>query len=676
MNLVFKNINQCYIMQIDFLRDEGLKIKTRIRFNKEKIKRVIIAVIISLFIEIFICNFPAFRTMFTKKNLQKDFKIDGNTVIISNINERVTSINFYYPKELTDKITYKIKYMAEDTSDVVALREKVILKDDKHYIHFDTHTACKTIQVDLLTENKLSYEKIVLNQVNFNINIYRLFFIFATAIFFVKVKDKSIFKTEYNKDSKLQNYRFTLNLITMCAFVFIYIIYQYSFDGLTIKPEDIPRDDSILMQTEAIMNGQIELLEKPTEELKNMENPYDHVKRSAEGIWYLYDVAYYDGAYYNYFGIAPIITLVLPFRFITGIYLHTYLFNFVFVLGIALSLASLYKKLINKFIKKVSLCNYYLGYYAIFLGANIFTLLRGAKYDIVVTSGIMFLLIAMNLAISIYDKPKWKYLKLIFLGLSTGLIVLSKPNLIVYYPIIILLILNSMKEVKTKDKIKDGLFIAIPLGTLAIFQMILNYIRFDNILEFGAKYQLTSFNMISCMSITFGKIIGGILEYVFRAPIINPLKFPFVFVNKETSLVSMNEVCYENRLVGLVGIAILVIYLFKNCILKEEKELKYFINTGIIVSIIAMIVSTCFGGICEAYAIDFKIILCIGAVLLFLKAIEKDEENEILSKGYLIACIITIVMMVGIGLTTEVDFLTNYTSNVTVFFKNIFEFWI
>lgn len=659
-----------------FLKRRGIKIKTKIKFDKEKIKRVVLAIIISIFIEIFICNFPSFRTMFTNKDLQKEFKIDGNTIIISDINERITSINFYYPAKLADKITYKVKYIAEDTSDVVTLREKVILKDDEHYIHFDTHTACKTIQVDILTENELNFEKIILNHVNFKMNIYRLFFIFVAAIFFIKIKDKSIFKVEYDKNSKVHNYRFVLNLITFCAFVFIYIIYQYNFESLTIEPADIPKDDSILMQAEALANKQIKLLEEPTEELKNMENPYDHVKRSVDGVGYLYDVAYYDGAYYNYFGIAPIITLVLPFRLLTGKYLHTFIFNFVFIFGIAISLYSLYKKLINKYINKISLCNFYLGYYAIFIGANILTLLRGAKYDIVVTSGIMFLLIAMDLAISIYDNPKWEYLKLSLLGLSTGLIVLSKPNLIVYYPIILLLVLDSMKNLKLKDKMADGIFIAIPLGILAIFQMILNYVRFDSILEFGAKYQLTSFNMISCMSITFGKVIGGILEYVFRTPNINPVKFPFVFVNRETSLVSMNEVCYENRLVGLIGIVILIIYFFKNYILKDEKELKYFINTGIIVSILAMIVATCFGGICEAYSIDFKLILCIGAVLLFLKAIEKDEENEILNKGYLIACIITIILMIGIGLTTEVDFLTNYTSDVTVFFKNIFEFWL
>ena len=257
----------------------------------------------------------------------------------------------------------------------------------------------------------------------------------------------------------------------------------------------------------------------------------------------------------------------------------------------------------------VSLCNYYLGYYAILFGSNVFTLLRGAKYDIVVTSGIMFILIAMNLSMSLYENYKLKYLKMILLGLSIGFIVLSKPNLIVYYLLIGWLLFNSMKELNTKEKIKDIVIISIPLGILAIFQMYLNYVRFDSIFEFGAKYQLTSFNMTSCMSITFGKVIGGLLQYIFRTPNINPMKFPFVFVNKDTSLVSMNEVCYENRLVGLIGIAILVIYLFKNYILKDEKELKHFINIEMIICILAMIIATSFGGICEAYSIDLNLYL-------------------------------------------------------------------
>ena len=343
--------------------------------------------------------------------------------------------------------------------------------------------------------------------------------------------------------------------------------------------------------------------------------------------------------------------------------------------GLAISLSMLYKKLVNKYIKKISLFNFYLGFYAIFFGTNFLTLFRGAKYDIVVSSGIMFLLISMNIAMSIYKNLKYKYIKLILLGITLSLVVLSKPNFIVYYLIVLYLLLDSMKKMTIKEKLIDSIFILVPLGGFAIFQMIFNYLRFDNIFEFGAKYQLTSFNMIYCMSFTFGKIFAGIVEYVFRIPSLNPLVFPFVFINTETSLVSINEVCYENRLIGLIAIPILWIYMFTKNILKTNKNLSNFIRLILTVSLISIILNSCLGGICEAYSIDFKLMLCIGAIILLLKHIENKNQDKDANKVFLILCLATILILLPIGLTTERNFLIDLRSSCTVFFKNIFEFW-
>ncbi len=554
----------------------------------------------------------------------------------------------------------------------------MILENQKQYINLDTHSKCKDIQIDLLTNSEISVENITINKSNFNISVVRLFILFIILILIIKIKDESIYKTEYDFDSKKQNDIFLLNLGVFFVFIMIYTILQFNSDSLLIKKEDIDKEDALTMQTESFINGKIALDYEPSKELKEMENPYDSVKRDKEGIQYLYDVAYYNGSYYNYFGVAPILTTILPFRLITGMYTHTYMFNLVYILGILLSTYALYKKLIKRYINKISLCNFYLGYYAIIFGSNIFTLLRGLKYDIVVTCGIMFLLISINLAMSIYENKKYKYIKLVLLGITTALIVLSKPNLISYYLLIVLFLLYSTKEIKSiKEKIKDGICIAVPLGILAVFQMILNYLRFDSILEFGAKYQLTGFNMNYCMNITFGKIYAGILEYLLKLPSIRPFEFPFIFVNTTTSLTSVNEVCYENRLVGLISIPILWIFLFRGNILRKSKnkELKLFTNLCIIISFVTMALSTCFGGICEAYSIDFKLILCINAIILLLKLVEQNENKIEVSRLFLILCLATIIIMIPISLTTELNLLTNLTSALTVFFKNMFEFW-
>ncbi len=644
----------------------------------KKYKTIFISILITLFIEIFICNYGFFRTLLIGNvNLEKEYKIEDNSIIIDDIDARVTSINFEYNNKLTDKVTYTVYYTSEENSSIIEINGKLILENGKHYINFDTHSKCQNIQVKYLTESDLQFKRILLNHPNINISLIRILIIFSITFFGMLVKNKKIYKIEYNSNSRCQEIAFLIVLLLICVSAFLYIIKQYETESFWVSKEEIDKEDSILMQTEAIVNGQVRLMEEPSEELKSMQNPYDSVQRDNTGVPYLYDVAYYNGSYYNYFGIAPIIVLILPFRLITGNYTHTYIFNMFFMVIEIFTLYLLYKKLINRYIKKVSLCNFYLGFYAILLGSNTFTLLRGAKYDIVLTCGIAFLLISINLAISIYNNQKTKYLKLVLLGITTGLIVLSKPNLIVYYVFILALCLMSMRKLNFKDKIKDSLFIFIPLGMLAIFQMILNYVRFDNIFEFGAKYQLTGFNMISCMSVTFGKIYAGLVEYFFKFPFINPLRFPFVFINTDVSHVSINEVCYENRLFGLIAIPILYSYFLKSNIMKKAKdpELNFFIEMGIITSIFSIIINTCLGGICEAYSIDFKLILSIGAILMLLKWIELDEFNEDKNSIFLILCVATIIIMLPISLTTERNFLVDFSSDTTAFLKNIFEFW-
>ena len=639
-----------------------------------KYKVAIISIIVAILIEIFVCNFSFFRTLLIgNTNLSKKYSMTENKIKISNIDTRVTSIYFEYDNELIDKITYNLSYQAEGNSDVIELNPKVILMDDKQYINFDTHSNCKEIEVNFLTENDLKIKNVFLNHPNFNFSILRVFIFFVVSIFVLKIKNGSLYKTEYDPDSKSQNGIFLTNLIVMCSFIFIYIICQLNFENLFIYKNNINKSDSVLMQTEALVNGQVKLMEEPSKELKEMKNPYDNIKRDNDGVNYLYDVAYYNGNYYNYFGIAPIITSILPFRLITGGYTHTAIFNMVYIFIAILALYSLYKKLVKKYIEKISLLNFYLGFYAILFGSNIFTLLRGMKYDIVVSSGIAFLLISLNLAISIYDN-KYKYLKLILLGMSTALIVLSKPTLIVYYLVIVFLLFLTMKEKTIKEKIRNCILISIPLAIFALFQMILNYLRFDNILEFGAKYQLTGFNMQYCMGFTFGKVFAGVIEYLFKMPVIRPLTFPFVFPNTDVQLMAFNEVCYENRLVGLLAIPIIYGYLLKKDVIKN-KELSWLINIGIIASFLSLVLNTCCGGICEVYSLDFKMILAIGAVIVLLKWVDNKEKINTNNKIFMILCVTTILIMLPLNLTTESDLLSNLTKDTTIFLKNIFEFW-
>ena len=64
------------------------------------------------------------------------------------------------------------------------------------------------------------------------------------------------------------------------SFIFLYILCQLPPGNIFIEKENINKEDSILMQTEAIMNGQIHLIEEPSKELLEMDNPYDNIRDS------------------------------------------------------------------------------------------------------------------------------------------------------------------------------------------------------------------------------------------------------------------------------------------------------------------------------------------------------------------------------------------------------------
>ena len=252
-------------------RKELIKIENKLRIDEKGRKRILLAIIISILIEIFICNYPAFRSLLIGGYKKIDnYIIEENSIIISDINERVTSININYNRTLIDKITYSVKYTAEENSDVFVLNPKVILENQKQYINLDTHSKCKDIQIDLLTNSEISVENITINKSNFNISVVRLFILFIILILIIKIKDESIYKTEYDFDSKKQNDIFLLNLGVFFVFIMIYTILQFNSDSLLIKKEDIYKEDALTMQTESFINGKIALDYEPSKELKEM----------------------------------------------------------------------------------------------------------------------------------------------------------------------------------------------------------------------------------------------------------------------------------------------------------------------------------------------------------------------------------------------------------------------
>ena len=63
---------------------------------------------------------------------------------------------------------------------------------------------------------------------------------------------------------------------------------------------------------DAFEAGQVSLLREAEQPLLELENPYDWSQRLESGVDYAWDHLLYEGKYYSYYGIAPVVTLFLP----------------------------------------------------------------------------------------------------------------------------------------------------------------------------------------------------------------------------------------------------------------------------------------------------------------------------------------------------------------------------
>ena len=129
----------------------------------------------------------------------------------------------------------------------------------------------------------------------------------------------------------------------------------------------------------SLLNGRLDLMQDPPEELLALDNPYDSTAREEAQVNSLWDHAYYNGRYYVYFGIVPCLLFQLPFEAVTGIQNLAYP-PCMIVMGLLFLLASFgaVHQVVRRWFSQASSAAYLLSVAAIVLGiVAVFVLLGG-----------------------------------------------------------------------------------------------------------------------------------------------------------------------------------------------------------------------------------------------------------------------------------------------------------
>ncbi len=385
----------------------------------------------------------------------------------------------------------------------------------------------------------------------------------------------------------------------------------------------------------AFENGQFSLLAEPSEELLAMKNPYDHGSRFYGEIDCLWDHALYEGKYYSYYGIAPLL-IFLPYHLMTGYFFPEDIAVMLFAsVGIML-LSMVYSAVVKKWFSTISTGVYLSGLAMIIAGCGIWCCAgRPMFYEMSIAAGFMCITAAAYFLITsgVFEKSKANLSKIFLSSLLMGLSVMCRPTLAVYAICgFIFYIVNTKKQ--GKGSIGKYLCCAlIPLCSLGLFQMYYNYARFGSVFEFGIKYSLT-INDFTRTEFHLHNMLVGVYNFFLAPPAFIP---DYPFVSAPFSFLGLNSFYYkdEGTISGLIFLVLPIFgYLFSGRALKLIPDKKSRISaaaviglTGIIMPVV-IVCSAWESGYSARYMTDFSWQVIIGAFMVLFMLYTKSENTN------------------------------------------------
>lgn len=395
---------------------------------------------------------------------------------------------------------------------------------------------------------------------------------------------------------------------------------------------------------DAVLDGRLDLNFPVNDYLKYASNPYDSSNREYEFLW---DASYYNGKYYCYFGILPIIVLMVPFKLLTNIYLSTpSVCLFYAILGVFATFL-LYNKIINKYFKKINFQTYLISLIFILLGSKLLWCMHNPNfYELLCLASYFHVILGLYLVL-FFDKKSLNFIGYLTLALA----VLCRPTSLLYS---FLIVPKLLKKFMDKDMgIWDYVILVVPYLVVGLFTMYLNYIRFDSIFEFGISYQLTT-NNLNLHSFSLFNGIFGLISYLFSGIDINI--FPFRLVNPEIFLPIVSDFHIENIGGGVITTSILgFIILFIPKIFKyiKEKELKVYIILSLVVALVIIVLSSGVGALIGRYMLDFNFVFYFITVILCLYVLKVNRYNWKLNNIYYICLMISIFINLLMSVTNK-----------------------
>ena len=628
------------------------------------LKRIGITFFIALLLELTVFNFRFYQSLFYKpvENVslgvfEDEMESLGNNVYrlkkdtvnleFLNLNEKIN--NLYIDIETVNTELWgkdRIEVVPYYTDEGNKLYKQTVSRYVVHdvplsqYINFNTSGVSEKIRLEI---NANANDEIKIHNIGINVcrpltySIARILVVFVFLSLIFALKAPYILGYKVN-DSREQRLFVILLVILQLFFIFHCTTRNEIWDKFIASWHNQYRDLTISM----VDNKQLHLQEEPPQFLVDMDNPYDTQYRNQLSDKYgedtLWDRVYYNGHYYVYFGVVPVLMLYIPFYLLTGMQLSNSVAILFYLFVFTIFSFMLIGEVIKRWFKDTPFI-----YYVLFslLMVNCTNMLYVSQYPgiyiVPITAAVAFTVTGLYFWISSLRNNGVSWWRMLLGSLSLALVAGCRPQLLLMSFTAIILFWNTAFKDRllfSKKGVWNTVCLVLPYVVVAAFIMWYNNARFGSPFDFGANYNLTT-NDMTHRGIKLDRVFSGIFYGLFQPPEITAV-FPFV---KDTYFTTnyVGTTITEDNFGGFISCNIIVYIIFFVGKFKDrlkKKGLYVFTLYTIISAFVINIADTQGAGILQRYICDYGFLLMLATVILLLCIIEKTIRSRLNAPVY------------------------------------------
>jgi hypothetical protein len=349
----------------------------------------------------------------------------------------------------------------------------------------------------------------------------------------------------------------------------------------------------------SFQQGRLSLLSEPSPGLRADPHPYGTVHNYP----YKWDISYYHGKYYLYFGLTPEILLFYPCLLLTGNVLNQTLAYWLICLAALLVYGLFLRRIVQLYFPATPVWVQAL-LFLLFGMVNLqaFMIHLAMMYEIAAMLAATCLLAMFYFLLLSLSAPQRRAFYFGTAAFFWAAAIGSRPSSMIYGAALAVVFWHFSTTCRPRELVACGLAALVPVvlygGVLAWY----NEARFGHWTDFGFGYQLSGNDYQQAhVRLVYGPI--GLLDYLFMPPRISP-HFPFL-LPKPPYLSFFNPHLLSTRYAGLFVTCPLFFY--AAAALSKKKNYRLLAWAIALPSLATLLLLSCYFAIGYRYFIDFTV---------------------------------------------------------------------